>query len=99
MRVGAHAARIGAFVAFTDALMVLRNGQQLIVFPVGKHENRRLFAVHFFFDDRLASGLAELLLSNISPKAFSASSQVSQTKAPLPAASPLALTTMARLVF
>ena len=57
--VGAHAAGVGAGVAFADALVVLRGGEGDCVFAVAEGEEGELFAFEKLFEDDLGLGDAE----------------------------------------
>ncbi len=58
-RVGAHAAGVGAGVAFADALVVLRGGEEDGVPAVTEGEEGELVAVKELFEDDLGDGRAE----------------------------------------
>ena len=54
-----HTARVQACVVFTNALIVLRFGQNLIVLTVGQDEDTALDTTHELLDNHTAGGIAE----------------------------------------
>ena len=60
--VGAHAARVGAFVVVIDALVVLRGGEKGDAFAVDEGEERGLFAFEEGLDEERGAGRAELVV-------------------------------------
>ena len=59
-RNGAHAAGIETGVAFADAFIVFRFGQDLVVAAVGEHEDGAFDARKEFFDDHARRSVAKL---------------------------------------
>ena len=62
-RIGAHAAGVGAGIAFTNSFMILRGGQRQGVSAVGEDEEARFLAFKELLDD--AFGAAELAREDV----------------------------------
>ena len=58
-RIGAHAARIGAFIPIVDRFVILGGNQWYGVFSIHKGEKACLFPFQEFFDDHPVPGLAK----------------------------------------
>ena len=69
-RIGAHAAGIRPLVAVEGALVVLRRRQRQRGLAVAEREERSLFAVEKFFNDKLGSRLAQIAAEDHVDRAF-----------------------------
>ena len=94
-RVRAHAAGVGAVVAVVAPLVILRRRQRQDVLAVRHHDEAGFLARQEFLDDDLVARVAELPGEHRFAVAM-ASVAVSAMTTPLPAARPLALTTIGR---